>query len=309
MLLHNCLETLIKNFKNLDYPIHVIYHYDKKHEESYTNLQNFFKNEKIIFHKRKDLNFLRLFLKMLRPLNIFWLFRWPIMIKQMNSFKYILEEILKNIKNQNVSLCPDDMIYFKHTEIDNEVFNLLGENGDDYQYRYFTSNKFKKPHNLPKKLKIKYYQKKNHNHFFSWSFKDKHAAGVWKYRFTIEGTVYNRTSLLKFLKPFIYHNPITLEAVGLWESRIRNFFFRGLSSIDRTAATYQINNVQDLVNTPSANFDTGIMMKAYNDGYKFIYSNEDFEKNNHDTTPENLFFYKKNKDHKISYEDLKKIYQ
>ena len=54
-------------------------------------------------------------------------------------------------------------------------------------------------------------------------------------------------------------------------------------------ATYQINNVQNLVNTPSANFDTEIMMKAYS-GYKFIYSNEDFEKNNHDTTPENLFF-------------------
>ena len=103
---------------------------------------------------------------MLRPLNIFWLFRWPIMIKQMNSFKYILEEILKNTKNQNVSLCPDDMIYFKNTEIDNEVFNLLRENGDDYQYRYFTSNKFKKPHNLPEKLKIKYHKEKNHNHFF-----------------------------------------------------------------------------------------------------------------------------------------------
>ena len=154
MLLHNCLETLIKNFKNLDYPIHVIYHYDKKHEESYIKLQNFYKNEKIIFHKRENLNFLKLFfLKMLRPLNFFWIFRWPMMIKEMNSFKYILEEILKNIKNQNVSLCPDDMIYFKHTEIDNEIFNLLGENGDHYQYRYFTSNKFKSRITCLKNLK------------------------------------------------------------------------------------------------------------------------------------------------------------
>ena len=36
---HNCLETLIKNFKNLDYPIHVIYHYDEKHEKSYQKLE------------------------------------------------------------------------------------------------------------------------------------------------------------------------------------------------------------------------------------------------------------------------------
>ncbi len=39
MQLHNCLETLIKNFKNLDYPIHVIYHYDEKHEKSYQKLE------------------------------------------------------------------------------------------------------------------------------------------------------------------------------------------------------------------------------------------------------------------------------
>ena len=45
-----------------------------------------------------------------------------------------------------------------------------------------------------------------------------------KYRFTIEGTIYERKALLKFLRPFIYHNPITLEAIGLWEARTRDFF-------------------------------------------------------------------------------------
>jgi len=41
----------------------------------------------------------------------------------------------------------------------------------------------------------------------------------------------------------IYNNPITLEAIGLWESRFRGFFKIGYSAQKRTAAHYQINNV------------------------------------------------------------------
>lgn len=309
MLLHNCLETLLKNFKNLDYPIYVIYHFDKKHKQSYLKLQNFFKKKKIIFIKRKNLNFFKVIFKAFRLLNIIWLIRWPIMIKKMNSFKFQLEEILNNIKSEYVSLCPDDMIFFDSTKIDKQALNLIKKNKKNYQYRYFTSNKFKKPHNLPQNLKIKNYKLKKNNSFFSWSFKDKFAKGVWKYRFTIEGTIYSRSILLKFLKPFLYHNPITLEAIGLWESRIRDFFFKGLSSMNRTAATYQINNVQNLVNTPSANFNTELLMRAYNDGYKLLYNKGDFKKNYHDTTPNNLFFYKKNKVKKISYDDLRNKYK
>ena len=34
ILLQNCLETLLKNFKNLNFPIHVIYHYDKAYKKT-----------------------------------------------------------------------------------------------------------------------------------------------------------------------------------------------------------------------------------------------------------------------------------
>ncbi len=308
MLLHNCLETLIQNFENLDYPIHVIYHYDKKHEASYIKLQDHFKHKDIIFYKRENLNIYNLGFKLLRALNLIWILRWPVMLRKMNTFKFQLEEILKYSKNKFVSLCPDDMIYFDKTEIDNSVFQKFENKEDYFQYRYFTSNNFQKPHELDKNLKIEYFKVDNNKNFFGWSFKDKKAFGVWKYRFTIEGTIYSTHSLLKFLKPMIYHNPITLEAIGLWESRIRNFFHNGLSSVRRTAATYQINNVQKLVNTPSANFDVDLMMRAYMDGYKFLYDKSDFELNEHDTTPKDLYFFKDDKSKSINYQTLKDIY-
>ena len=45
-MLDSLLESLINNFKNLDYPIHLIYHEDISHSESYKIL---FQNIKIIF--------------------------------------------------------------------------------------------------------------------------------------------------------------------------------------------------------------------------------------------------------------------
>ena len=305
ILLQNCLETLLKNFKNLNFPIHVIYHYDKGHEKSYLKLQEHFKHKDIKFYKREKVFFFRWISKLLRPLNLLWILRWPVLLKEMNNFKEILENILEKVDSKFVTLCPDDMIYFDETLVDNSALKFLNDNGDNYQYRYFTSDKFNIPHNINKNLKKKYFEVNNKQHYFSWSLKDKYASGVWKYRFTVEGTVYNKKSLLKFLKPMIYHNPITLEAIGLWESRIRNFFDNGLSSVNRTAATYQVNNVQNLVNTATAKFDSSLMMQAYNLGYKFLYEKNDFYENYSDTIPKELFFYKNDINSKIKYEDLK----
>ncbi len=305
MLLHNCLETLISNFKNIDNSIHIIYHPDKVHESSYEKLKENFKNYNIKFYKRKKANLFSWIFKILRPLNLLWLLRWPIIFREMNNFKNILENILEHTSSDFVTLCPDDMIYFDKTSIPETALNKILENPIKFQYRYFTSDNFKKPHNLSKDLNITYYKDVSDQNYFSWSFKDKHASGVWKYRFTIEGTIYERKALLKFLRPFIYHNPITLEAIGLWEARFRDFFFEGLSSSRRTAATYQVNNVQKIVNTPSANYDETILMNAYNNNYKLLYEKKDFYKNEHDTTPERLKFINIKNLQEIDYKKLK----
>ena len=303
MQLHTCLETLIKNFKNIDYPIHVIYHYNLEHEKSYIKLEKNFSNKSIIFYKRKKVNLLKWVFGFLRPLNLVWLLRWPVMIKERNNFKNILENILKKMKSDYVTLCPDDMIYFDKTIVSEKALQFIRDEGDKYQYRYFTASNLNKPYRINNNIIKKYFNK--NNKFFLWSFKDKNAKNVWKYRFTIEGTVYNTRSLLKFLKPIIYHNPITLEATGLWEVRIRNFFFNGLSSVRRTAGTYQVNNVQKIVKTPTANFDPNLLMKANNLGYNLLFKKNDFYKNNHETIPSNVSLKKEKKS--INYEKLKNL--
>jgi hypothetical protein len=140
--------------------------------------------------------------------------------------------------------------------------------------------------------------------FFKWSNKDPHAKYLWNYRFTIEGTVFHKDALIKLLKPMLYHNPITLEAVGLWESRFRNFFEYGISSNHRSAASYNINNVQNLVNTPNSSYDPDKLMELYMRGYRIFYKHSDFDIKKLDIIPKNLLLKKLDNKSIVKYKDL-----
>jgi hypothetical protein len=304
IILDAALFFLFKNFKNLKLPVHVIYHYHPDHKTSYEILKKKWKKKKVLFYEREKVNFL-LFLKFifLNPLNIMWLFKWPDIFNKFNNFKFLLEKILNNLKTDYISMMPDDQIFFKETLIPEKVFNIINYN-QNYFYRFFTGDHFKKYNFLPKKLRVTYYKDKLVK-FFEWSHvnsKFKNAP-LWNYRFTIEGTVFYKNVLLKLISPYLYHNPITLEAIGLWESRFRGFFSNGLSSKERTAAGFQINSVQKHVFHHNNNFCTEKLMKAYLKGYRLVINKYIFNRDNFDVVPDNIFFKKKNSS-KISYKNL-----
>ena len=229
ILLDSALYFLFKNFKNLKTPVYVIYHCHSDHKDSYNLLKKKWKKKKVIFYERKKINALKL-LKFLitNPLNILWLFKWPDILYKRNNFKFILEKILKNLKTDYVSLMPDDQIFYKKTLVSNKVFEIINKNKKLYFYRFFTGDHFKGFNFLPKKLKVKFYKDKL-TPFFEWSHKNSSfkKSPLWNYRFTIEGTVFHKDTLLKLISAYLYHNPITLEAIGLWESRFRGFFSNG----------------------------------------------------------------------------------
>jgi hypothetical protein len=300
------LLFLFKNFKNLKLPVHVIYHYHPDHKNSYDVLKKKWKKKKVLFYVRKKINFLIL-LKFifLNPLNVMWLFKWPDILYKCNNFKFLLEKILINIKTDYVSMMPDDQIFFEKTIISEKVFKIINKNQKNYFYRFFTGDHFKIYNFLPKKLNIKFYEDKL-TPFFEWSHKNSNfkKSPLWNYRFTIEGTVFYKNVLLKLISPYLYHNPITLEAIGLWESRFRGFFSNGLSSKERTAAGFQINSVQKHVFHHNNNFCTEKLMKAYLKGYRLLINRSIFKRDNFDVVPDNIFLKKKNSK-KISYKNLK----
>jgi hypothetical protein len=305
ILLDAALQFLFKNFKNLSLPIYIIYHADPKHEKSYNFLKNKWKNKNILFYKRKKVK-ISVLLKyfFLHPLNFLWTYKWPELLKKRNDFKFLLEKILKKITTNYVSLMPDDQIFFNKTIIPEHALRIINNKKKNYFYRFFTGDHFKNYNYLPKKLKVIYHKNKLTN-FFEWSHYNAkfEKSPLWNYRFTIEGTVFHKNILLKLISPFLYHNPITLEAIGLWESRFRGFFSNGLSSKERTAAGFQINSVQKHVFHHNNNFSTEVLMKAYLKGYRLVINPNVFKRDNFDVVPDNIFLKKKNSN-KISYKNL-----
>ena len=304
ILLDASLNSIYKNFKNLSRNINVIYNFDKKHDESYKVLIKKYSKKKIKFIKRSKKFFFRqnIFF-LLRPFNLLWLLRWKKICYDYNNFKDLLENILQKIDTDFVMFVPDDQIFYKKTYIPDKVFDLILKNKYQTYYRFFTGDHFVGKYSLPRKMKVEQFVDQGIN-FFRWSNKDPHAKYLWNYRFTIEGTVFHKDALIKLLKPMLYHNPITLEAIGLWESRFRNFFEYGISSNHRTAASYNINNVQNLVMTPNSSYDPDKLMKLYKRGYRIFYKHSDFDVKKLDIVPKNLLLKKLDNNFVVRYKDL-----
>ena len=294
ILLDVVLDSIFKNFKNIPKKIDIIYNPTVEHSSSYEILKRKWSNYNIIFHERKKISIFKLgVFKLLRPLNILWLFRWPAIIKSSNNFKLLLEKIIKNTQGNFISMVTDDQIFFNKTVIPDFIFAKLIKEKKIF-YRFFTGNHFQDEHKIHPKLKIINYNKIKPK-ILRWSTEDKYAFSSWKYRFTIDGTVYKKNDLLELIKPMIYHNPITLEAVGLWESRFRGFFKNGYSTQKRTVAHYQINNVQKLVVNQCSNFSPDILMKAYLAGYKLQINKKEFDKKKFNILPVKINLVNKRK--------------
>lgn len=302
ILLDVVLFYIFKNFKNKPKKIDIIYHYDKNHKRSYDILEKKWKKYNVYFHIRKKISIFKFGLLIFRPLNLLWFIRWPSIIKYSNNFKLLLENIIDKNKNSFLSMVTDDQIFFKKTVIPNLIFDKLIKEKKIF-YRFFTGNHFKDNHKIHPKLKVVNYNKIKPK-IFSWNTEDKYALASWKYRFTIDGTIYKKDDLLKLIKPMIYHNPITLEAIGLWESRFRGFFKIGYSTQKRTAAHYQINNVQQLVMNQCSNFNPDILMRAYLRGCKLKIDVNEFIENKFNILPKKIYLIYKKK--KINYFKLLK---
>ena len=125
-MLQASYKSLNENFDNFNNDIKIIYHHNKLHEESYDKFfnENPFLKTNLIYREK---NYLTNNLKILRPLNLLWIARWPKMFLEFNTFKYLLEDVIKNMKNDFVMFVPDDQIFYKKTKIPKKALQLISE--------------------------------------------------------------------------------------------------------------------------------------------------------------------------------------
>jgi hypothetical protein len=266
------LASVFKNFENLNLPVHVIYHWSRQHEVSYQKLKAKWQPRGVVFHQRGELISIRKITKLLfRPLNLYWYLKMPWMRNAFDNFKYLLEDVIKSSPTDFISFSTDDQVMFDHTIITESVFELIRSAPKKYSYRFITSLDFKGEYAIPKGLKQNIHYENGKPTFFEWDNQNKFKSVLWKYRFNVDGTVFEKKTILRLLKPMLYHMPTTLESGGLWESRFRNYFRVGLSSVKRTSIGIQANNIQTVSDTPCAYFEPEILRQAYEEGYHLVF--------------------------------------
>jgi len=284
------LSSLFVHYRNLDLPIHIIYHWSQTHEESYNRLRKTWEKKGVVFHLRSHTYPRKKMLRLLlRPINLYWYFKSAWLRNSFDNFKFLLEDIISSCKSDFITFSTDDQIMFKDTIVPETAFSLIKTDPKSYSYRFISGVHFKDENGIPENMHVHYYEEGGKPVFFGWRNSDEHATEVWKYRFHVDGTIYEKNTLNKLLKPLIYHMPTTLEGGGLWESRLRGYFDKGLSAMERTFVGIQANNIQAVSDTPSANFDVTVLMKAYLQGYCLEVHAEDVDQYKYIYIPKELY--------------------
>ena len=278
IFLDAAINTLLRKFKNISYPIIVIYHSHKDYKKSYNILKKKYK-KKIFFYERKKQNILSKFFLFLNPINIFFLLRRPSIIKDWNNFKDTFENILEKTKNDYVMLCPDDIFFFKKINITKNILKVVDKEPEKYFIRLSYGKNLKQ--NFSNKVKIKNHIIDNKS-FFEWSYKDvplnknlnKKTKSSMTYNFHLDAGIYNRKSLLKLVSKEIYHNPVTLESHTVKMAKLYNFFEKTLSPNERVSTTYQLNTVQNdnlYRHNLRIHTDSKLLDAFYQKGYNLIH--------------------------------------
>ena len=291
ILLERCLYFLNKNFLNLTTKKYILYHFDRNFHSEYLKI---FKDKSLVIKKRAKKNFFsKKNFRIRTALNcIYYLIRWYQIITNFNSFKEDLENILKEIKTEFVMIIPDDLIMFKKTTVSKKILDIFMRNPMNYYYKFTSDYK-----NIEKSIKKedvfvkKFLSKNKKKSFFLWknNFKSKNINLNYNFHFE---AIYHRKSLLTFIRSFYYNNPTTLESIGFKLARGKIFNF-GISPMIKTAETYQINTVQNLIKQKHRlNIDPVKLNDYFKKGFKLNIGKKFFANGN---TKQNRVQLKKNK--------------
>lgn len=300
ILLDAAIQSLIKNFKNISYPISIIYHYEKSHKNPYNFLKKKY-NRKVIFYRRKKDSIFRNPSLFFNPLNILFILRWPKIFTEFNSFKFILEKIVNNSKKNYIMLCPDDIFFYKRFQIPENLFNLIKRDSKQCFIRPAYGKNINS-FNSASKFKVFEFDKIK---FVQWNNNDPKCSVDMKYNFHVDAAIYEKKGLLNLISKIIYHNPVTLEANGLRYSNLMHLFKKTISPIVRVCSTYQINSVQTDTNLryyKRLQVNTKILDKLYLKGYKILHKMTKLQKKHNDVIPKDIFLEKNKK-----IKNLKKI--
>lgn len=106
---------------------------------------------------------------------------------------------------------------------------------------------------------------------YEWWFGDPHNNSHWSYRFSLDGHIYDRKTIIKVLKCASFSNPNTLESGGLLHFCHRNLLTECRCGKNVCLLSYPINIVQNTFSNEALDVCPSILNDYYLKGYSIQY--------------------------------------
>lgn len=258
------LNTILVRFIYPEFKIAVVYHHTETHKASYAKLIGNFQDNRLI--KFYLINENTIFIKDTLPLlfsirNLARFIKHPYLRKKRDNFKELTEKIISKSQCEFTFFLTDDGYFYKDVIVPDTVFDLIRINPMQNSYRmYVGDNLF----NFPEKLTI-------NDGVYNWNYNDPELHSHWAYPFSVDATIYDSKSVLKVIKPVLYHMPTTLEGYIMYKCKKKGIFLNGYSSKESNYVGTFINRVASIGNNKSGNIDADLLKDYFMEGYSLNY--------------------------------------
>lgn len=258
------LRTIKERFKIRKYHVVIIYHVTGKHRAGYDALKEKYKRSlEISFIERnsKSVFSLETLPLLFKNRNLWRYIKYPFLRKPHDNFKRLLESQISSSDYEFTMFLTDDGYFFKEVEITDSIFELIRKNPYQISYRLYVGENLQ---DCPLSLeKI--------DGTLRWDYADSNMYNHWAYPFSVDATIYHSNTLLKVLKPILYHMPTTLESFVVTHCRLNKLFRSGISPVESSYVGLFINRVSTIGNNFSGNINVDFLNEKFLEGYVLEY--------------------------------------
>lgn len=258
------LASIIRYWEMPEYSLDVVYNTSSKmFERGYELLkEKYAGNNSITFHKEsKYINQYRL-KEVINPYNLKRLWKYPYLRRPKTDFRYLTINIMEKSKAENVAFLTDDSVFVNKVNIPVNVFSWLAESPTSRQFSLRIGEGM---NNQPDKGIVK------DNGLLSWNMKGNNLDTNWGYQFSVDGHIYNKASILKLFRSYVFCNPNSLEGYLCNIIRRKNWFNEAKAFSETRLLSFPINMVQQVEDNESMGVSTEMMNDYYIKGYGLEY--------------------------------------
>lgn len=264
MQLDCLIGSIISTVKNKNYELAIIFHTSDEHCISYKKLISKFEKYNFIKFYEREMNkayFIKILPLLLNPTNLKRFVKYPYLRKNVDNFKFLLEDIIKNAKSKFIMFSTDDTIYDNEISIHDNLFKMIKENPSQHSYRL----------SVGKNVEYENIPNISFNKYLFWNYYDHPNVAGWKTPFIVDATIYHKETVYNILKKIIYHMPATLESyVNTYVMR-KKMFGKGIAPEFSCISNIWLNRVQILGDHKSIGISVDFLNEKYLDGFEIEY--------------------------------------